>query len=134
MVSGRLPEENWKKNFRMSMQQFGQFANELNSWIATDPTSPNHRAISSMKKFGITLYYLKDTGSLSMTANAFGISICTVSKVIREVCSAIAYKLGLKYVRLPQTEEEMIEKASEFLSKYGMHQAFGCIDGTHVPI
>ncbi len=28
----------------------------------------------------------------------------------------------------------MIEKAAEFVSKYGMHQAFGCIDGTHVPI
>lgn len=134
MISGRLPEDNWKKNFRLSRQQFEQLENELNPYIAPNPTSPNHRALTSMKKLGITLYYLKDTGSLSMTANAFGISICTVSKVIREVCSAITYKLGPKYVRLPQTEEEMIEKASEFLSKYGMQQAFGCIDGTHVPI
>ena len=28
----------------------------------------------------------------------------------------------------------MIQKAAEFVSKYGMHQAFGCIDGTRIPI
>ncbi|XP_028405233.1 uncharacterized protein LOC114527736 [Dendronephthya gigantea] len=134
MISGRLPENNWKKNFRMSRQQFEKLVNELNQLIAPNLTSPNYRVISSTKKVGIALYYLKDTGSLSMTANAFNVSICTVSKIIREVCSAITYKLGPKYVKLPQTAEDMIEKASEFLSKYGMHQAFGCIDGTHVPI
>ena len=125
IISGRLPENHWKKNVRMPRQQFEKLVNELNPSIAPDPTSPNYRAISSMKKVGITLYYLKVI--LSMTANAFGVSICTVSKIIREVCSAITYRLGPKYVRLPQTEEDMIEKASEFLSKYVMHQAFGCI-------
>ena len=87
-----------------------------------------------MKKVGICLYYLKDTGSLSMTANTFAVHTSTASKVIREVCSAITHKLGPQYVKLPQTKDEMVEKAAEFLSKYGMHQAFGCIDGTHVPI
>ena len=29
----------------------------------------------------------------------------------------------------------MMEKAAEFAPKYGMHhQAFGCIDGKHIPI
>ena len=28
----------------------------------------------------------------------------------------------------------MIQKAAEFESKFGMAQAFGCIDGTHVPL
>ena len=131
MVSGILPEESWKKNFRMSRDKFNQLVNE---WISPDPKSPNKRAISSMKKVAICLYYLKDTGSLSMTVNTFGVHTSTASKVIREVCSAITHKLGPKYVKLPQSEDEMVEKAAEFLSKYGMHQAFGCIDGTHVPI
>ena len=134
MVSGILPEDNWKKNFRMSRELFDQLVNALNPWISPNLNSPNYRAIPANKKVGITLYYLKDTGSLSMTANTFGIHISTVSKIIKEVCSAIAYKLGPTYVKLPQTEEEMIEKAAEFVSKFGMHQAFGCIDGTHVPI
>ena len=40
--------------------------------------------------------------------------------------------LNLKYVHLPQTKDAIIEKASKFEAKYGMHQAFGCIDGFSV--
>ena len=60
------------------------------------------------KKWAITLYLLKDTGSLLMTANIFGIALSTASKIIHEVCKAITEHLGLKYMRLPRTEEEMI--------------------------
>ena len=41
------------------------------------------------KKLANTLYYLKDMGSLGMTANYFGVANCTVCKVIFEDCSAI---------------------------------------------
>ena len=37
--------------------------------------------------------------------------------------SPIRHKLGPKYIRLPKTEEEMIEKSAEFATKFGMHQA-----------
>ena len=33
MVSGVLPEDNWKKNFRMSRELFDQLVNALNPWI-----------------------------------------------------------------------------------------------------
>ena len=69
-----------------------------------------------------------------MTANIFGIALSTASKIIHEVCKAITEHFGSKYICLPRMEEEMIQKASEFESKYGMMQAIGCIDGTHVPI
>ena len=81
MASGRLGEDNWKKNFRMSRQQFKKLVDELNPLIAPNPNSPNHQVVSSMKKVAVALYYLKDTGFLSMTANTFGISICAVSKI-----------------------------------------------------
>ena len=38
------------------------------------------------------------------------------------------------YLRLPKTESEMNIKCSRFEAKYGMPEAFGCIDGTHIPI
>ena len=69
-----------------------------------------------------------------MAVNIFGIALSTASKIIHEVCKAVTEHLGLKYVHFPRTEEEMIPKVSEFEIKYGMAQAFGCIDGTHVPI
>ena len=51
---------------------------------------------------------MKDTGSLLMTATIFGIALSNASKIIYEVCKAITEHLGLKYMRLPRTEEEMI--------------------------
>ena len=35
---------------------------------------------------------------------------------------------------LPRSTDEMREKAAEFEAKFGMPQAFGCIDGTHMRI
>ena len=67
-----------------------------------------------------------------MTANSFGLHVTTVSKAIYEVCKAIAYHLGWKYVSLPK--DEMWKKVAEFEVKCGLVQAFGCIDGTHISI
>ena len=36
MISGRLPEDNWKKNFRMSREKFEQLVSEPNPRIAPD--------------------------------------------------------------------------------------------------
>ena len=52
-----------------------------------------------------------------MTANTLGIHQCTVSKTIVEVCKANNAILG-----------------PEFELKFGMPQAFGCIDGTYIHI
>ena len=69
-----------------------------------------------------------------MTANAFGIAINTASKIITDTCTFIVKLLGPTYIHLPQDENEMRKKVAEFESKFGMQQAFGCIDGTHIPI
>lgn len=69
-----------------------------------------------------------------MTANMFGIHQCTVSKVVLEVCDAITKHLGPEHIHLPRTSEEMHRKVSQFELNFGMIQAFGCIDGSHVPI
>ena len=69
-----------------------------------------------------------------MTANAFGIAVCTGSAIVVEVSSALSKMLGLKYLHLPVNENEMRKKVCEFETKFGMLLAFGCIDGTHVLI
>ena len=69
-----------------------------------------------------------------MTANAFGIHVSTASRTIHLVCEAISSKLGPKYLKLPENQDEMRKKISEFEVQFGMPQAFGCIDGTHIPI
>ena len=58
----------------------------------------------------------------------------TASAVINEVCNAIVLYVGPKYLHLLKTDQEVKEKISEFETKFGMIQAFGCIDGNHIPI
>ena len=134
MLGADVPDSSWKKNFRMGRQAFLNLAAELEPFIAPKTNTPNHRFLSTEKKLAVTLYYLKDTGSLWMTANTFGIHQCTVTKTIAEVCHTISNELGPRYIYLPKNDEEMRKKVSEFELKFGMIQAFGCIDGTHVRI
>ena len=134
ILNGIAPVESWKKNFRMRKEDFLELVEKLRSSIAPNQTSPNNRAISVEKKLAVTLYFLKDTGSLCMTANAFGIAINTASAIITETCTSITKLLGPTYIHLPKDYDEMRQKVAEFESKFGMQQAFGCIDGTHIPI
>ena len=90
--------------------------------------------LSVEKQLALTLYFLKDQGSLSMTANAFGIARCTVSVIVRKVCDVIARVLGPKYIKLPSTEQQMKDIVKGMEDKYGFPQAFGCVGGTHIAI
>ena len=69
MFSGVSPEEDWRKNFRMTRLDFEDLCEQLGPHIFPDPKSPNRRALSVEKKVALTLYYLKDTGCMWMTAN-----------------------------------------------------------------
>ena len=118
----------------MSRLEFQELCDILRPFITPNPLSPNYRSLSAEKKLAVILYLLKDTGSLTMTANAFGIHQSTTSKVIMEVCEATVTHLVPKYITLPKTREEMTSKVSQFDLKFGMLQAYGCIDGIHIPI
>ena len=134
MENGISPPSAWKKNFRMTKENFDNLVAELHPVIGPKPNSPNYRFLSTAKKLAVTLYYLKDTGSLWVVANTFGIHQCTVTKTIMEVCTAINTLLGPAYIHLPRNKEEMRNITSQFALKFGMTQAFGCIDGTHVQV
>ena len=64
----------WKKNFRLSRAEFDEICNELRPYISPNILSPNHRALPVENKAAAVLYFLKDTGSMTMTANTFEIS------------------------------------------------------------
>lgn len=50
------------------------------------------------------------------------------------VCALITRELGPRYIALPTTEKEMGQLLKKMEDKFGFPQAFGCIDGTHIPI
>ena len=134
LVNGKHGDEKWKKNFRLTKEKFYELVDMLRPYISPDDTSPNHRKLDADKKLAVCLYYLKDTGSMWMTANTFGIHQTTVSKIVFDICDAITRKLGPRFLYMPRTEDEVKQKATCMEMKFGMPQALGSIDGTHIPI
>lgn len=90
--------------------------NELKPCISPSILSLIHHALKDM---------------LNHNSNNFQVAINTVTSVIYEVCSAVCQNLGPQYIRLPDANEEIEEKVSEFERKFGVIQAFECTDGTH---
>ena len=88
--------------------------------------TPNYQFLPVEKKEAVTLYYLKDTGPLWITANTFEIYQCSVYENLHEVCSAVSKHLGPEDLHLPSTKEEIQSKVVEFETKFGMLQAFVC--------
>ena len=120
------------KNFRMPREKFEALADELSPYISPDPSSPR-MGLSVEKNLGITLYLLKDTGSITITVNAFGVSAPAVSKTIRSVCNAINTNLGPRYLKLPR-DNEFYETVNLFQGRFGFSQVLGAVDGTHIAI
>ena len=134
MRSAIALEGMWRKNFLLSREELTVLLSELNLYVTPNPRTPNYHFLSAERKLAVTLYYLKDTGSMQMTANTFGIATSTLSHFIYQIRQTISTVLGPKYVKLPETIEEMQRKVAEFEGKYGMILAFGCVEGTHIAV
>ena len=67
----------------------------------------------------MTLYYVKDQGSLRMTSNIFGVAPCTLSLIIKQVCQTIVKVLASKMIRFPTSENELRELMTRFENKFG---------------
>ena len=119
----------------MTRTVFMALADELHDYLEPSDDCPRAGDVLSVEKqLGMTLYFLKDQGSLRMTANTFGVAVCTLSVVLRKVSALITRELGPRYISLPTTEEEMDQLRKSMEDKFGFPQAFACIDGTHIPI
>ena len=53
-----------------------------------------------------------------MTANTFGISVSTVSVVIRNVCETITQVMGPNYIKLPTNTREIADLLRGIENKY----------------
>ena len=72
----------------MTPAVFLSLADELRYFL--EPRDDCRRAgdvLTVEKQLAMILYYLKDQGSLQMTANTFGVAVCTSSVVLRKVCT-----------------------------------------------
>ncbi len=86
--NGLLLEEEWISNFRMSRNDFMALEEKLRPYIKPKQNSFRGDTIPSIKKLGMTLYFLKDQGFLKITSNTFGVAPCPLSIIVRKVCQA----------------------------------------------
>ena len=134
LLNGEMDESEWKLNLRLSKENFMELVDKLRPQLAPKPRSFRPDTNTAEKKLAMTLHYLKDQGSLRVTANAFGVSPSTLSVTIHKVCRVINNVLASELSKFPTTEEELKATATAFENKFGFPQVIGCIDGTHVPI
>ena len=80
-----MEESEWKKYFRMNRDVFMILANEVAPFLEPSRGPCGDDVLSVEKQLAMTLYYLKDQGSILMTTNAFGVALCTVSIVVRNL-------------------------------------------------
>ena len=111
-----------------------ELVSDLRLYISQNPNLPKRRALCNNEKVAITLYYLKNCGALNMATNSFEIATNIASPLINEAFKAIGMYVGPKYLYLSPQNQEMMDKIAEFETKFGMTQAFGCIDGTYILI
>ena len=86
------------------------------------------------KSVAVTLYYLRDQGSMQMTSNTFDIARYTVGQVIQEICGILTKYLGPEFIKFLVKKDEVLETVSQFQQRFDIPQFIGCIDGTHIPI
>ena len=77
--------EEWRENFGMSRISLLRLTEELHPYIEGKDTV-RRSFIDHVKQIAITLYHLSDESHICKTANAFGVSRQSVSKIVKEVC------------------------------------------------
>lgn len=108
-----------------------KLCDELRPFLGKKATNKRN-PISIQKQVAVTLYYLPDEGRQRTSANAFGIWRSAVSTIVRCVSYVVAVSLDLKYIYLPPSEEEVMEKVENCYSRYGVPQCIGASEGTHI--
>ena len=81
----------------------------------------------------MSLYHLASCGELRVSANQFGRSKTSVHRHLLRFVDAVVEHLMMDYVCMPDVVEAK-QIAERWASKYCLPQAYGAIDGTHIPI
>ena len=133
IVSGISLQDEWRENFRVSRETFDYLCNELRPFLQKKETHLRKPVIAETQ-VAVTLYYLSDEGRLRKVATAFELGRSTVSTIIRQVTHVISSYLGPKFIKLPNSAQDVETLASQFYATHGFPQCIGAVDGTQVVI
>ena len=116
----------------MSKDTFTYLCQQLSTALHRQDTSMR-KAISVEQRLAVTLWCLATPSEYRTIAHLFGIARSTVCEIVQETCTIIVQTLLHKYVQFP-SGNRLDELVDGFLTKWGVPQCVGAIDGCHVPI
>ena len=122
-----MAEDEWKKNLqnlRMTCYDFLELLSLIEPFFHERSDAVRKNTLSLDKRLALTLHYLKDQGSCSMTCNAFGCSKATISLGVNEVCNIKTNYLGPIIIKYPVVQEKFnrwLFAKVWFSTSYRMH-------------
>ena len=126
--------EVWKKNFRVRCEDILELVEMIRPYARERSKRARQDIIALEKRVAMTLHYLKDQGSIVMTANVFAYSISSTCNAVKEVCRILSKNVAPRMIKYPSSKAQVEKANREFLQKFGFPRVLGCIDGTHIPI
>ncbi|KFK29537.1 hypothetical protein AALP_AA7G147000 [Arabis alpina] len=127
-----FPEEEFRKEFRMSKSTFDLICEELDATV-TKKNTMLRDAIPAPKRVGVCVWRLATGAPLRHVSERFGLGISTCHKLVIEVCRAIYDVLMPKYLLWP-SDSEIQSTKSKFESIHKIPNVVGSIYTTHIPI
>ncbi|XP_023640835.1 protein ALP1-like [Capsella rubella] len=127
-----FPEDEFRREFRMSKSTFNLICEELDTTV-TKKNTMLRDAIPAPKRVGVCVWRLATGAPLRHVSERFGLGISTCHKLVIEVCRAIYDVLMPKYLRWP-SDSEINSTKSKFESIHKIPNVVGSIYTTHIPI
>ena len=132
VVLRTFTSQDWVENFRMSRQTFTYLCERLSPTLRRKDTIMR-RCISVEQRVAITLWCLATPAEYRTVAHLFGVARSTVCEIVHETCNAIVSTLLNTYIKFPNGDV-LDSVVDSFLTKWGVPQCVGAIDGCHIPI
>ena len=89
--------------------------------------------VSVQVRVAVTVWRLATNTEYRTIAALFGLDRSTVCEIVLETCQMIALHLLPRYIAVPQNQR-LQDIVDGFDRRWGFPQAFGAIDGMHIPI
>ena len=130
IVKRSFNERDWYENFRMRKQTFDYLCSKLRPAIEKRNTVLR-AAICVEQRVAVCLWCLASSVEYRTVAHLFGISVASVCLIVRNVCKAIVKVLMPKYIRLPKTEDELVNIVAGFQNTWRFPNCMDALDGSH---
>ena len=124
----------YREMMRMSHSSFKVLLNFIEPYISPVESFCGNKVIKSPERLALTIRFLATGESFHSLSYQFRISRNAISYVVKQVAEANIAHVGPHFLRTPETQQEWLEIAEHFQTRWQFPHALGAIDGKHIII